>query len=111
ASARTHLEESIAERYRVDLRDHLCDYHLRPPVGPEAEKRQKELRDLIDRMGEINLHAIEEYNELEARYTFLTGQKTDLETALAQLEEAIARINATSKQRFREVFDLVNAKF
>jgi chromosome segregation protein len=110
-AARQHLEETIAERYRVDVRDHLVDYHLRPPVNGETERRQKELRDLIERMGEINLHAIEEYNELEARYTFLTGQKTDLEQALAQLEEAIARINATSKQRFREVFDLVNAKF
>jgi chromosome segregation protein len=110
-AARTHLEESIAERYRIDVRDHLHDYHLRAPVGEAQDARADELRDLIDRMGEINLHAIEEYNELEKRFTFLSGQKGDLEKALAQLEEAIDRINKTSKKRFRDVFDLVNAKF
>ncbi len=111
ASARQHLEETIGERYRLELSTVLHDYHLRPPVGETETERAKELKDLIDRMGEINLHAIEEYNELETRYSFLTGQKLDLEKALAQLEEAIDRINKTSKKRFRDVFDLVNAKF
>jgi chromosome segregation protein len=110
-SARLHLEEVIAERYRIELASQVCDHHLRPVCGDREERRTKELRDLIDRMGEINLNAIEEYNELETRHTFLSGQKADLEQALGQLEEAIARINRTSKQRFREVFDLVNQKF
>jgi len=110
-SSKAHLEETIAERYRVDLAWEAHAHHLRPLAGEVEEKRTRELRDLIDRMGEINLHAIEEYNELEQRYTFLINQKVDLETALAQLEEAIDRINKTSKKRFREVFDLVNAKF
>jgi len=110
-SNRQHLEETIAERYRLDLGVEAQAHHLRGLCTETEEKRARELRDLIDRMGEINLHAIEEYNELETRYTFLTGQKTDLETALGQLEEAIERINKTSKKRFREVFDLVNAKF
>jgi chromosome segregation protein len=110
-SARAHLEETVAERYRVELWREVHAHHLRPLAGETEEKRAKELRDLIERMGEINLNAIEEYNELEQRFTFLSGQKTDLEKALAQLEEAIAKINRTSKKRFREVFDLVNAKF
>jgi chromosome segregation protein len=110
-AARAHLEEAIGERYRLELWTQVHDHHLRPLAGETEEKRAKELRDLIDRMGEINLNAIEEYNELETRYTFLSGQKTDLEKALAQLEEAIEKINRTSKKRFREVFDLVNQKF
>jgi chromosome segregation protein len=110
-AARAHLEEAIGERYRVELWTQVHDHHLRPLAGDAEDKRAKELRDLIDRMGEINLNAIEEYNELEQRFTFLSGQKSDLEKALAQLEEAIAKINRTSKKRFREVFDLVNLKF
>jgi chromosome segregation protein len=110
-AARAHLEEAIGERYRVELWTQVYDHHLRPLAGDIEDKRAKELRDLIDRMGEINLHAIEEYNELETRFTFLSGQKGDLEKALAQLEEAIEKINKTSKKRFREVFDLVNGKF
>src|SRR5581483_9879548 len=91
--------------------EHVHDHHLRPLAGENEDRRAKELRDLIDRMGEINLNAIEEYNALEVRFTFLSGQKGDLEKALAQLEEAIDRINKTSRKRFREVFDLVNVKF
>ncbi len=109
--ARMHLEETIAERYRMILAEQVHDHHMRPLVTEAEEKRLKELKELIERMGEINLNAIEEYNTLETRYTFLTGQKTDLESALTQLDEAIAKINRTSKKRFREVFDLVNAKF
>ncbi len=111
ASQRRHLEEVIAERYRLDISTELQAHHLRPLFTAGEEQRVKELRGLIERMGEINLHAIEEYNELDTRYQFLTTQKADLEKAMSQLEEAIERINKTSKERFREVFDLVNSRF
>ncbi|MSP60201.1 MAG: chromosome segregation protein SMC [Myxococcales bacterium] len=111
AASRTHLEEQIEERYRVRVIDQLSDFHLRPPVGEVEEQRLRELRDLIERMGEINLAAIDEYRVLEERYKFLCAQKEDLESALGQLEEAIAQINRTSRKRFQEVFDLVNGKF
>ncbi len=110
-TARAHLEEAVLERHRLHVSEVVHDYHLRPQAGEKEDKRARELRELIDRMGEINLMAIEEYNELDKRHGFLVAQKTDLETALKQLEQAIALINRTSKQRFREVFDLVNAKF
>ena len=54
-----------AERYRLELWTQVHDHHLRPLAGEAEDRRAKELRDLIDRMGEINLNAIEEYNELE----------------------------------------------
>ena len=69
-----------------------------------------ELRGLIERMGEINLTAIEESEELQKRFDFLTAQKTDLESAIEQLETAIEQINRTSRRRFREMFDAVNAQ-
>jgi chromosome segregation protein len=62
-------------------------------------------------MGEINLTAIEESEELQKRFDFLTAQKTDLESAMIELETAIERINRTSRRRFRETFDAVNAQF
>ncbi len=106
-----HLEESMSERYRVLLRRELFDHHLRPAVGDPEEARLRELRELIDRMGEINLTAIEEFEELSKRYDLLTGQKQDLDGALDQLEKAIGKINRTSRKRFRETFEAVNAKF
>jgi chromosome segregation protein len=62
-------------------------------------------------MGEINLTAIEESEELQKRFDFLTAQKADLESAIGELETAIERINRTSRRRFRETFDAVNAQF
>ena len=105
------VEETVIERHRVAVQDVLIDYHLRPRISRVEEERAQELRDLIDRMGEINLTAIDEYNELSKRHGFLLVQKADLEKALAQLEEAIVLINKTSRQRFQQVFDLVNHKF
>jgi chromosome segregation protein len=108
---RRHLEDTIAERYRLDLRRELFDHHLRPPVGDADEARLRELRELIERMGEINLTAIEEFEELSKRHELLVAQKADLEGALSQLERAIAKINKVSRKRFRETFEAVNAKF
>ena len=59
----------------------------------------------------MNLTAIEEHRELTERHEFLSGQKDDLERSLLQLREAISRMNRTSRQRFRETFDLVNERF
>ena len=110
-SDRRHVEETVAERYRIALRREVGNHHLRPPIGEAEEKRLAELRELIERMGEINLGAIEELEELSKRHAFLLGQKIDLEAALGQLEKAIAKINKTSRRRFRETFEAVNAKF
>jgi chromosome segregation protein len=112
ALKRTSLEEHVSDRYRdVTLAAVVQDYHLRPLFGDEADKRAAELRGLIERMGEINLTAIEESEELQARFDFLTTQRADLESAIGQLETAIEKINRASRKRFRETFDAVNEKF
>jgi chromosome segregation protein len=107
------LEEQVRERHPDvrQLADILIDFHLRPLAGEKEESRLKELRGLLDRMGDVNLTAIEESEELQKRYDFLTSQKADLESAIARLESAIEKINRASRKRFREVFDAVNAKF
>ncbi len=109
---RSSLEEQVQGRYAdVVLSAVVFDHHMRPPVGPEEDRRLAELRGLIERMGEINLQAIEESAELQKRYDFLTAQRADLESAIAQLEAAIEKINRASRKRFRETFDAINAQF
>ncbi|HVR62081.1 MAG TPA: chromosome segregation protein SMC [Polyangia bacterium] len=109
---RTSLAEQVTGRYGdVMLGDVVTDYHMRPLVGEAEEKRMNELRGLIERMGEINLTAIEESEELQKRFDFLTAQRADLESAIGQLESAIEKINRASRKRFRETFDAVNVKF
>ncbi|MEZ4279445.1 MAG: hypothetical protein R3F21_07515 [Myxococcota bacterium] len=79
-----------------------------------TEERQREadkVRKALHALGDVNLGAIEEHEELSERLRFLSEQKDDLEGTLASLREAIARINRTSRQRFRETFDLVSKHF
>ncbi|HZL21021.1 MAG TPA: chromosome segregation protein SMC [Polyangia bacterium] len=112
ALRRTGIEEQVTDRYReVELARVVYDYHLRALFGAIEEQRTTELRGLIERMGEINLTAIEESEELQKRFDFLTTQRSDLESAIGLLETAIEKINRASRKRFRETFDAVNLEF
>ena len=111
ALALAHLEEQIHERCQAELRWEVQRFHMQRPPGEEERERLDELKGQAERMGAINLTAIEEYDELARRHGFLSAQKTDLETSLADLKSAIVKINRASRERFRETFDLVNDKF
>ena len=91
-----HLLDQIHERHRVDLTRVLGDYHYREEPDASVMDRVGELQRLIERMGEINLMAIEEYEEKAQRYDYLSGQQKDLEDALIQLERAIRQMNRES---------------
>jgi chromosome segregation protein len=106
-----HLAAGIRERHQVELELELHRYHLLAPLPPEAEAELKDLRAQVEKMGEINLTAIDEHAELSKRYEFLSTQKKDLQASLEQLKEAITRIDATSRERFKQTFDVVNEKF
>ena len=104
-----HLRQSFLERYRFDLAEFSTEDESFDADAQES--RLKELRRLIDEMGEVNLTAIDEYRELEERFQFLTAQQDDLRHSLEGLQTAMTKINRTTRKRFRETFDLVNAKF
>ncbi len=107
----THLEEQTRERCQADLPSEVSRFHLDPPPAGEDRSRLEELKAQAERMGAINLTAIEEYDELARRHRFLTGQKADLEASVADLRKAVVKINRASRERFRETFDRVNEKF
>ncbi len=111
ALALGHLEEQIRERCQAELKWEVGRFHLeRPPTDDERQKLE-DLKGQAERMGAINLTAIEEYDELAKRHTFMSEQKADLERSLADLKAAIVKINRASRERFQETFDRVNEKF
>ena len=69
------------------------------------------MREKMKRMGEVNLSAIEEYDETIERYEFLSQQQEDLLAAKKELNRVIERINKICTTRFRETFDAVNERF
>lgn len=65
----------------------------------------------IERLGPINLAAIEECEQLAERKNYLDQQDADLNEAMATLEEAIRKIDKETRSKFKETFDAVNTTF
>lgn len=106
-----HLVDQVNERHRIDVREVLTDYHARELPDEQVKQRVKELLRLIERMGAINLTAIEEYEEKSVRYEKLKAQNDDLQEALKKLEKAIREMNRESRRMFKEAFVAVNERF
>ena len=77
----------------------------------EREGHLEETRRALAALGEVNLGALEEHEDLSERFRFLSEQKQDLDGTLASLRDAIGRINRTSRRRFRETFEEVSKRF
>ncbi len=103
------LEAGIVARLRSEL----------TPAGGEStdqviarwESDVAAARRRLNRLGEVNLAAVEEYRTLEERTAFTEAQEEDLRRSVASIRAAIQRINRTSRNRFRRTFDAVNANF
>jgi chromosome segregation protein len=75
------------------------------------EEKLDKVRRKIDRLGPINLAAIDEFKEQSERKEYLDSQLADLNDALATLEGAIRKIDRETRTRFRETFDNINVGF
>ena len=75
------------------------------------EEKLEKIRRRIDRLGPINLAAIDEFKEQSERKEYLDSQLADLNDALATLEGAIRKIDRETRTRFRETYNNVNDGF
>lgn len=82
-----------------------------PPDRDALEMMVAEIRVKLQGMGPVNLVAIEEYQELEERFAFLSQQNDDLVKAKEQLLELIGKINQTTTELFADTFNKVNENF
>ncbi|UCC23089.1 MAG: chromosome segregation protein SMC, partial [Planctomycetota bacterium] len=70
-----------------------------------------ELRGKIERLGNVNLDAIAEQENLEKRYEFLSSQIEDLNKSRTQLQQLITRLNKMSRERFVKTFEEIRVHF
>jgi chromosome segregation protein len=73
------------------------------------EQRLAEASEKIERLGQVNLAAIDEFREQSERKEYLDRQFADLNDALATLEDAMKKIDRETRSRFQDTFDRVNA--
>ncbi len=104
----TQTEQAVAHGFEIAAL--LAEL---PPEAGEAEwqERLERLANRIERLGPINLVAIEEYQETSQRKEYLDKQSSDLTEALAMLEEAMRKIDRETRTRFKETFEKVNENF
>ncbi len=77
----------------------------------EWQAKLEQVVQRINRLGPINLVAIEEYATCLERKEYLDSQIADLNDGLATLEDAIAKIDRETRTRFKETYDTVNERF
>ncbi len=112
---RETLTERLQEEYDVDLgtvdETTLMEDGEEPPAYEDLDEEVRTLRERLDRLGPVNLLALEEYEAEQQRLDFLTEQRDDLEEARKDLQQTIRKINQTARQRFNETFGLIRTNF
>lgn len=106
-----HLEERVEERHGAALSEIAPDFNIDGFDLENARARLEHLRDELERLGEVNLMADSQLEELQQRHSHLSEQRTDLVKAMEDLEKTIARIDRETRQRFMETFNEVNRQF
>ena len=76
-----------------------------------AQRRVAELKKAISGLGNINLDAIAEFQRVNERYTYFTGQRDDVQRAKTELEKIISGITAEMKRIFAEQFEKISEAF
>ncbi|MEJ2040359.1 MAG: hypothetical protein P8X55_15745, partial [Desulfosarcinaceae bacterium] len=111
---RENIAAKALERYHStiqDLRDQQAQQEQLPQMTiEEMEKDLNRFRSKIDSIGDVNLGAIEEYEELKERFDFLSEQRDDLVKAIEDLHKVIRKINRITQERFLETYEQVNLK-
>ena len=104
------LADHIWETYGI-LMDQLTESLDEEADPATAKARVAELRQKLQRIGEVNPLAIEEYGEEKERLDFYEEQIEDLQKAEKEMRETIDEINETATSRFNETFDSIRTNF
>jgi len=106
-----HLANNIREKYDVECAELNVESSENSLSREQLLADIDELRGRLERMGEVNLAAIGEYEELTTRFQFINQQKQDLEKSIADLQQTITKLNRVCRLRFKESFEEINEKF
>jgi chromosome segregation protein len=118
------VEETLTQTYEISTDDLKLSQGQEMSEAPEHDIREEEvesseqwrehlqrIRKKLERIGPINLAAIDEHVQLEERYQFLLTQEEDLAGSIQSLQEIIERLNQTTNKLFVETFKELQVKF
>jgi len=105
-----NIQNNVWEEYEVSYAQAL-KYRDENLTISQIRKEIQHIKRRINKLGNININAIEEYKQVKERYDFLTKQKDDLVKAKENLQGIIKDITSTMETKFKEEFDIINKHF
>jgi chromosome segregation protein len=113
--SRDNVVNNFLERYAESFAQ-LVEIHRDTVRSPDfsienMESALQEYKKKIEQIGDVNISAIESYEEQKTRHDFLVQQRDDLVKALDDLQNVIKKINRVTQKLFMEMFDKINEQF
>ncbi len=108
AMKRDIIGEDIRTKYGIGIENYKPELSI---SYSEARQEEKKLELYLTKIGDVNINAIKEYEEVLTRFTFLESQKKDLENSLTELESALLKVNRNTVKLFTEAFEKVRTNF
>ena len=105
------LIERVQEQLQIDLAEAYENYSQEDVDWDKVKEEIAELRGKIERLGNVNIDAIDEQETLEKRHDFLSEQVHDLNSSRGQLQQLISRLNKKSREKFQQTFDEIRGHF
>jgi chromosome segregation protein len=112
-SDRQHLRETCLAEVNAHPED-LMASETALISGEElaaAESSYREMKSRIEAMGPVNMMALDEFNECDQRFTFLTRERDDLLQSIADTQQAIRELDEACRERFETAFNIINSNF
>ncbi len=112
-SDRQHLRETCMSEVNAQPEDLIAE-EAAFMSGEElamAETNYRDMKQRIESMGPVNMMALEEFNECDQRFTFLTRERDDLLQSIADTQQAIAELDLATREKFEHAFQAINKSF
>ncbi len=108
----SNLKERLSVEFEVDA-EQLMEEEEEPEALSEEQLKEmvKSAREKLDRIGPINPMAMEAYEEIKERHTFISGQKKDLLDAKGSLMDTIDQLDTAAKEAFLSAFYQIKENF
>ncbi|MGK5082714.1 chromosome segregation protein SMC [Bdellovibrionota bacterium FG-1] len=105
------LELPVTSPIQEEMTDPVVTHEMTAEEEQVLGEEVERLRERIRRLGEVNVGAIEEFENTKKRFDHLESEKLDLERSLENLQDAIEHINKTSEERFVRAFEAIKDRF
>lgn len=104
------IKERLWEAFEITYAEALT-HRSEDFVMSRAVKENREIKQRMTELGDVNIKAIEEYKAVSERYGFLTEQREDILSSMDDLHGIISDMDKTIRLKFKEAFDNVSVKF